>query len=135
MTSKTLKAIFFDIDDTMFPTTALTAEARTNSVNAMLKAGLNLPFDMVWRELAEVIEEFTSNFDGHFDKLLQRLPRNSYKNINPAVIIAAGISAYHDVKIRKLHAYEDVIEVLKRLAATELILGIISAGLAIKQSE
>ncbi|MFC1587319.1 HAD-IA family hydrolase [Planctomycetota bacterium] len=133
--SKRLDAIFFDIDDTLYPTSALTTEARTNSVHAMIKHGLNLPFDDIWRELSEIIVEFSSNFNQHFDKLLLRLPKSSYKNINPATIVAAAVSAYHDVKIKKLHPFEDVTEVLKLLQHSGFILGVISDGLAVKQAE
>jgi putative hydrolase of the HAD superfamily len=51
------------------------------------------------------------------------------------VLIAAGVVAYHDTKFRHLNAYEDALEVLKLLYNSDLILGIITAGITIKQSE
>lgn len=132
---KTLKAVFFDIDDTLYATSELADEARANSVHAMIEHGLNLPYEDVRRELDEVIDEFSSNYPTHFDKLLQRLPRNSYKAVNPAILVAAGVGAYHDVKVKRLSAYEDVVEGLKRLSKSSLTLGVISAGFAVKQAE
>jgi putative hydrolase of the HAD superfamily len=86
-------------------------------------------------ELAEVVLEFSSNYEKHFDKLLLRLPRRTLKGLNPAVITAAGIVAYHDTKTRLLEPFVDVVEVLRRLRQTELLLGIITEGLEIKQAE
>ena len=38
-----LDAVFFDIDDTLFPTTEFAQRARWNAVKAMVAAGLELP--------------------------------------------------------------------------------------------
>jgi putative hydrolase of the HAD superfamily len=43
--------------------------------------------------------------------------------------------AYHDTKFRELAPYPDAVELLRDLAQTKLIRGIITAGLAIKQAE
>lgn len=130
-----LRAVFFDIDDTLFSTREFAEQARRNSINAMIDMGLRVPADKLLVELEEVVAEFSSNYEHHFDKLLLRIPRKQYRGINPALIIAAGISAYHDTKFRYLRPYEDVYEVLKILSDTSLVLGVITAGLEIKQAE
>lgn len=130
-----LKAIFFDIDDTLYSTSLFAAHARKNSVNAMIKAGLKLPHEAVLKELDEVITEFSSNYEHHFDKLLLRVPKRCYEGVNPALIVAAGVIAYHETKSREIKPFPDVVPVLKRLTRTDLIRGIISAGLEIKQAE
>lgn len=131
-----LKAIFFDIDDTLYSTTEFAEMARRNAIENMIGAGLQMHKDDAYRELTEVIQEFTSNHPAHFDKFLSRIPKHYYENTNPAILVAAGIVGYHDTKHRYLAAYEDVIDVLKRLHAhTDLMLGIITAGLEIKQAE
>lgn len=130
-----LKAIFFDIDDTLYSTSLFAAHARKNSVDAMVKAGLKLPHEAILKELEEVIAEFSSNYEHHFDKLLLRIPKRCYDGINPALIVAAGVVAYHETKFRELKLFPDVLPALKRLARTDLIRGIISAGLEIKQAE
>jgi len=130
-----LSAIFFDIDDTLFSTTAFASLARQRAVEAMVRQGLRLPVDVVRRELDEVIAEFTSNYPNHFDKLLLRLPHESWAGTNRAVIIAAGIMAYHATK-RELAAFPDVLPFLKTVhERTDLLLGIITHGLEIKQAE
>lgn len=130
-----LDAIFFDIDDTLYSTSEFAARARMNAAKAMRKAGLALPAEHLYQELVEIVREFGSNYDHHFDKLLFRLPRRALEGINPAILIAAGVSAYHDTKVRELSAYPDAVALLKRLAGTEIVRGVITSGLEVKQAE
>ena len=132
---KKLRAIFFDIDDTLYPTTEFARQARENSVDAMIEAGLRLPRAEVLRELNEVTHEFGSNYDHHYNQLVKRLSPAAYEPINPFVIVAAAIVAYHETKFRTLRAFEDATEVLKLLSSSDLILGVITAGLSSKQAE
>lgn len=87
------------------------------------------------RELQEVLEEFTSNYPSHFDKVIQRLPPEASAGLNRAVLVAAGVVAYHETKWRDFRVYDDAWEVLSWLASTDLVRGIISAGLSVKQAE
>ena len=97
-----LDAIFFDIDDTLFPTTSFAERARRNAVRAMIAAGLDLPEEVVYKELKEVISEFTSNYGNHYGHLLKRLGPEALEHVNPALVIAAGVVAYHDTKFREI---------------------------------
>jgi len=133
--ARPLEAIFFDIDDTMYSTTEFAARARRNAVRAMIRAGLRMEEEACLRELEEVIEEFSSNYEHHFDKLLLRLPRSVVGDSSPLVLVAAGMSGYHDTKFHDLSPYEDVIGVLKVLQERGVRRGIISAGIGIKQAE
>jgi putative hydrolase of the HAD superfamily len=133
--SKPLDAIFFDIDDTLFSTTVFADKARRSAIDAMIRAGLNADRADALRELDDVIAEFSSNYSGHFDKVLDRLGPESTEGHNRAVIVAAGVVAYHETKWRELKVYDDVYETLKWLAGTSLIRGIVSAGITIKQAE
>jgi putative hydrolase of the HAD superfamily len=130
-----LSAILFDVDDTLFSTTHFAALARQRAVEAMVRQGLRLPVSEVKRELNEVISEFTSNYGMHFDKLLLRLPPASYAGVNRALIIAAGIMAYHATKA-ELQAFPDVLPFLRRVHEQgDVLLGVITHGLEIKQAE
>jgi putative hydrolase of the HAD superfamily len=132
---KPLDAIFFDIDDTLFSTSVFADKARRGAVDAMIRAGLRADRGDAMRELEEVITEFSSNYGGHFDKVIDRLGPESTAGHNRAVIVAAGVVAYHSTKWRELKVYDDVYEVLRWLATTSLVRGIISAGITIKQAE
>jgi len=130
-----LRAVLFDIDDTLFSTTQFAKAARRNAVHAMVETGLDLPEEVVLRELEEVLAEFTSNYDHHFDQLLRRLRPKALESVNPALIVAAGVAAYHDTKFRELKPFEDVIPLLSALRAAGVITGIITHGWTIKQAE
>jgi len=133
--TKSLDAIFFDIDDTLFSTTVFADKARRNAVDAMIRAGLNAQRQDAMRELEDVIREFSSNYSGHFDKVLDRLGADSHKSTNRAVIVAAGVVGYHGTKESDLKVYDDVYSTLQWLSEKPLIRGIISAGITIKQAE
>jgi putative hydrolase of the HAD superfamily len=135
MAKPNLRAIFFDIDDTLYSTSEFSEVARLNALDAMIEQGLSMPREELHEELKEVIGEFSSNYEHHFDKLLLRIPRRYFKGRNPAVLIAAGVIAYHDTKFRQLAPYEDAVEAIRILSRTDLILGIISEGLEVKQAE
>jgi putative hydrolase of the HAD superfamily len=130
-----LQALFFDIDDTLCATTEFALRARRNAVRAMIDAGVEADEELVWRELVEVIAEFSSNYEHHYDKLLLRLPPESVAHVNRALVVAAGVAAYHDTKFRELAPYPGVTELLAELRALELRLGVITHGLTIKQAE
>ncbi len=130
-----LKAILFDIDDTLFSTTEFARHARGNAVRAMIDAGLDVPEEIVLKELDEVLSEFSSNYEHHFDKLLQRLRPSALARVNPALIVAAGVAAYHDTKFRELKPFDDVYPMLAALKKAGMRLGIITHGWTVKQAE
>jgi putative hydrolase of the HAD superfamily len=130
-----LDAIFFDIDDTLFSTSEFAEKARFASCVAMCRVGLKLEPEALMDELREVVSEFTSNYDHHFDQLLRRIPKRHYKGVNPAIIMSAAVIAYHDTKMRELVPYPDVIRLLQDLSKLELVRGIITNGLSVKQAE
>jgi putative hydrolase of the HAD superfamily len=131
-----LQALLCDIDDTLFSTSDFAERARRNAIRTMIEHGLEADEETAYRELIEVIGEFSSNYASHFDKLLVRLPREKYyPNVNPAILIAAGVIGYHETKSLELRPFPDVLAGLRRLARTTLTLGVVSAGLQTKQAE
>ena len=130
-----LKSVLFDIDDTLFSTTEFSTRARRDAVEAMRRYGLKVPVEELLRELNEAIAEFGSNFEHHFDKLLLRLPRARLRGVNWSLATAAAIVAYHDAKFTRLSPFDDVLPALERLTKTDLILGVVTDGLEMKQAE
>ncbi len=130
-----LKAIFFDVDDTLCATTKFARHARRNAVRAMIEAGLCLDEELVFAELEEVISEFSTNYEHHFDKLLLRFGDEHTAHLNRALVVAAGIAAYHDTKFSELKPFPGVHELFAGLKDAGLRLGIITHGLAVKQAE
>lgn len=130
-----LDAVLFDIDDTLYSTTAFAHDARRNAVQAMIAQGLDVPEEEANRELVEVVAEFTSNYDEHLDRLLDRLGPARWGGRNPAVLIAAGVVAYHQTKERQLRPLPDAVSLLRALHQAHVRVGIVSAGLRVKQAE
>lgn len=131
-----LRALFLDIDDTLYSTSEFAAAARRAALDAMIRHGLAVSLEHATAELAEVIAEFGSNFPHHYDRLLRRLPPEVVPPGNTAILVAAAVGAYHDTKYRSLFPFRDVPEVLAQLSArTDLKIGVITEGLEIKQAE
>ncbi len=130
-----LQAILFDIDDTLCDTTEFARVARRNAVNAMIAAGVRVEPAFLQAELEEVIAEFSSNYEHHFDKLLLRLPRESVAHLNRSLVVAAGVAAYHDTKFRELQPFGGVRELFADLRMVGMRLGVITHGLSVKQAE
>lgn len=130
-----LKAIFFDIDDTLFSTSLFAEQARRQSIDSMIQLGWKVEHEQAYQELLEVISEFSPNYGSHFDKLVLRLGPKCYEGLNPAILVAQGVTTYHKAKHDLLRPYPDVLPFFKKLSQTSLILGIITDGLTIKQAE
>jgi putative hydrolase of the HAD superfamily len=60
-----LKAIFFDIDDTLYSTYEFSEMARENAIRAMISAGLRMSKEELRQELDEIVHEFSSNYEYH----------------------------------------------------------------------
>jgi FMN phosphatase YigB (HAD superfamily) len=101
----------------------------------MIEMGLKAPEMAVVRELEEVIREFGSNYGSHYDKLLMRLPQGSQTGVNPALIVAAGVAAYHDTKFQELRPFDDVQPFLRALREAGVRTGVVTRGWTGKQAE
>jgi putative hydrolase of the HAD superfamily len=131
-----LKAVLFDIDDTLFSTTQFAETARRNSIRAMIRHGLVIDEDAATRELKELISEVPSNYDKLYDRLLRRLPASALGAANPAILLAAAVVAYHETKFRELHLFPGARELLSALHEnTTLVIGVLTEGLEVKQAE
>ncbi len=130
-----LRAVFFDIDDTLYSSTRFAWRAREQAVDAMIRAGLRADAERVMTELQEVVAEFGSNDDRHYNRLLQRLGPDASGGANPALIVMAGVIAYHETKWRELTITDEARRLMQDLVAAGIRLGVITAGLTMKQAE
>ncbi|MHC4939165.1 MAG: TIGR02253 family HAD-type hydrolase [Planctomycetota bacterium] len=129
-----LAAILFDIDDTLFPSSQFADAARRSAVEAIVNAGLEVDVSVAMEELHAVVKEFSSNYGHHFDQLVVRLAPNLRDGVHKALVIAAGVRAYHETKAQ-LAPFPDVVRCLEKLSHTSLIRGVLTNGLTIKQAE
>ncbi len=130
-----LKVIFFDIDDTLYSTTAFTEKARYSAIDEMIRVGLREDREVCYQILLDIVGEFSSNDPKQFNKLLARLPDSAKEGNNELLIISAGVTGYHNTKLADLKPFEDVKEFIPRIAQLPLRMGIISSGVGIKQAE
>jgi putative hydrolase of the HAD superfamily len=125
-----IKAIFFDIDNTLYDSTKLTTMARHNSIKAMIDSGLPVKDEeKLYNLLEEIIKKHGSNHGRHYDELLKELGLEK-----DSKIIAAGVVAYERTKEGYLVPFPGVIPTLLTLKK-RYDLGVISNGLAVKQWE
>lgn len=125
-----IKAVFFDIDNTLYNTGRLAEASRRNAIKAMIEAGLMVGEEEGYRKLLEIVRKKGPNFDHHYDVLVKE-----YSGEKKHQIIAAGIVAYHTTKLGYLVPYPETIPVLLKLKQTGIKLGIISNGVPTKQWE
>lgn len=124
-----IKATIFDLDDTLYNSTELSTHARRSAIRALIDLGLPATFEEASQVLSEVVEEFGSNYNYHFDQMLKRLGAFS------SLYVAAGMIAYHDVKFANIRPFHDVIPTLIELRKLDVKICILSDGDTLKQYE
>lgn len=109
-----LKAILFDIDNTLIDFVRMKQLATYNAAKAMCNAGLTLPLTKAKKELLKTYYKVGIESSKPFQKFLKK-----HNQCNER-ILAAGINAYLSSKLKHLKPYKDVIPTLKKLRKYKL---------------
>lgn len=123
-----VRAIIFDIKDTLYDSSLQTRMARLNAIRAMIEAGLPVDLEAGYKRLEDIVKIYGPNYDKHFDKLLEHLGLKW----NPRVI-AAGVVAYRETSQVYLKPFPETIPTLIKLRDQKYKLGVVSDGVAVKE--
>ncbi|MCS7106104.1 MAG: TIGR02253 family HAD-type hydrolase [Candidatus Aenigmarchaeota archaeon] len=115
-----IKAIIFDLDNTLIDFIKMKKEACKAAVKAMIKKGLKLSFKKAYKRLMETYFNVGIESDKAFEKFLESQGFLSEK------ILAAGINAYLEKKQKFLKPYPKVKATLKKLRKLGLKLVIVT---------
>jgi len=123
-----IKAVIFDIEDTLYDSSLQMRMAHLNAIRAMIEAGMPIDLEIGFKTLKEVVEEYGPHYTKHFDRLLERLGLKW----NPRVI-AAGVVAYRETSQVYLKPFSDTVPTLIKLRDLGYKLGIIAEGRSVKE--
>jgi HAD superfamily hydrolase (TIGR02253 family) len=108
-----IKAVVFDLDNTLVDFMAMKRQAIDAAIHAMIDAGLNIPREEIQSRIDAIYKERGMEFQSVFDQLLYDVfNKVDYK------ILSAGIIAYRRAREAALvpypHVYLTLVELLKR---------------------
>lgn len=116
-----LKAIFFDLDQTLIDFMSMKKASCEAAVGAMIAAGVKLDKEDAIKILYKLYDEHGIEYNLIFQEFLTKINKEiDYK------ILAYGITAYRKVQAGMLEPYPNVIPTLIKLKEKGLKLGIIS---------
>jgi putative hydrolase of the HAD superfamily len=116
-----LKAVIFDLDNTLVDFMLMKNQAVDAAINAMRDAGLKLSTDEIRQRIDQIYKERGIEFQSVFDELLYR----EFSKIDHK-ILSAGVIAYRRAREAALVPYPHVTMTLIKLSKMQLKLGVVS---------
>jgi HAD superfamily hydrolase (TIGR02253 family) len=116
-----LKAVIFDLDNTLVDFMLMKKQAIDAAINAMRDAGLKLSTDEIRQRIDQIYNERGIEFQSVFDELLYR----EFSKIDHK-ILSAGVIAYRRAREAALVPYPHVTMTLIKLSKMQLKLGVVS---------
>ena len=99
-----IKAIFFDLDNTLIDFMKMKQKCCESAINAMISAGLKIKREEALKILFKLYDQYGIEYQQIFQKLLQKT-----KGKIDYQIMAHGIVAYRKIKESYLVAYPNVV--------------------------
>ena len=122
-----IKAVIFDIDNTLIDFMSMKRAASMAAANAMIEAGLqDAPEDLSERLFTFYLEHGIESDDAFEEYLKQEYKAVDYR------ILASAVNAYVKEKYLHLKPYPGVLETLRELKRQGYKLGVVSDGVRLK---
>ena len=122
-----IKAIIFDIDNTLIDFMTMKRAASAAAANAMIEAGLqDVPEDLSDKLFAFYLDHGIESDDAFEEYLLREYKTVDYR------ILAAAVNAYLKEKYLHLKPYTGVAKTLRELKRQGFKLGVVSDGFRLK---
>ena len=116
-----IKAIVFDLDNTLVDFMRMKYRAIEAAVKAMIDAGLDYPNEIIRKKIDEIYSEKGIEYQQVFDILLNQLTgKIDFK------ILSSGIVAYRTAREAELNTYPKVVPTLISLIKLGIKLGVVS---------
>jgi len=116
-----IKAIIFDLDNTLIDFVRMKHTAIEAAIKSMIDAGLDFPYATIKEKIDQIYEEKGIEYQQVFDILLHELlGKVDYK------ILSAGIVAYRTAREAELNTYPRVVPTLIKLIKMGIKLGVVS---------
>ena len=116
-----IKAVLFDLDNTLIDFLKMKKSASRSAISAMIKAGLDVNKRVAWNTLISLFQEYGIENQQIFNEFLKKLTGKV-----DVRILAAGVVAYRKSKELSLQPYPNVIPTLKKLKKRGYKLGIVT---------
>ena len=116
-----IKAVVFDLDNTLVDFMAMKEQAIGAAIHSMIDAGLSLSYEQIQEKIDAIYEEKGIEFQNVFDLLLY----NEFQKVDYK-ILSAGIIAYRRAREAALVPYPHVYMTLMGVLKLGLKLGVIS---------
>ncbi len=116
-----IKAVVFDLDNTLVDFMAMKRQAIGAAINAMIDAGLKLNRDEIQMRIDKIYKDNGIEFQNVFDQLLY----NEFQKVDYK-ILSAGVIAYRRAREAALFPYPHVYKTLMELVKMGLKLGVVS---------
>lgn len=116
-----IKAVVFDLDNTLVDFMLMKRQAIDAAINAMRDAGLKLPVDEIRKRIDEIYQVKGMEFQSVFDELLY----NEFSKIDYK-ILSAGVIAYRKAREASLVPYPHVYMTLMELMKMHVKMAVVS---------
>ncbi len=125
-----IRAIFFDLDDTLFDCSgSLIENARKRAAGAMVAAGLPLSIEEAYKMQVQLFEQL-GPLEDIFDRMCekQQLSKDERKKI-----VEAAFNAYNSDEVEQIQLFPDVLPALRKLRKKGIKTALITSGIFERQ--